>query len=160
MVWWVFFTCQYLDTTKRLRLSLGHLSLKIQDESYLLNRHFQVKRTTIYLLPAKKEALKNLCYSQDIVTKPANKVSVVVVLSKLDYIREAKWLLSSSTHYQKLSSDPTLKVWCGGKRSTWHHVLSRTPWGKRQGLPDSCVAKKLTNLSPAGNSTGSRCDLY
>ena len=43
----------------------------------------------------------------DIVIKPADKSSAVVVLSKEDYINEAERQLGNHTHYNLLNADPT-----------------------------------------------------
>ena len=51
--------------------------------------------------------LKTLRRRQDIVIKPADKGSAVVVLSKDDYIKEAVRQLSNENHYRKLEKDPT-----------------------------------------------------
>ena len=44
----------------------------------------------------------------DIIIKPTDKGSTVVVLSKDDYIKEAERQLNNHAHYQKLNADPTL----------------------------------------------------
>ena len=59
------------------------------------------------LSPLERQALKNLRRRQDIVIKPADKGSTVVVLKKEDYITEAERQLRNENHYQKLEKDPT-----------------------------------------------------
>ena len=44
---------------------------------------------------------------KDIIIKPADKGSAVVVLSKEDYIENAQNQLSNANHYERLASDPT-----------------------------------------------------
>ena len=59
-------------------------------------------------LPSEESlALKSLQQRTDIVIKPADKGSAVVVLSKEDYIKEANRQLNESVYYRKLSADPT-----------------------------------------------------
>ena len=50
---------------------------------------------------------RNLRQRTDIVIKPADKGSAVVVLSKEDYLKEADWQLNNQDYYQKLDVDPT-----------------------------------------------------
>ena len=66
----------------------------------------QVNRCKNNLLPSKKSALKCLRQSTDITIKPADKGSVVVVLSK-NYIEEANRHLNEFVYYRKLTVDPT-----------------------------------------------------
>ena len=54
-----------------------------------------------------RSALTNLRRREDIVIKPADKGSAVVVLSTEDYIEKAQSQLSNGDYYQKLGSDPT-----------------------------------------------------
>ena len=61
------------------------------------------------LSPPELQALKTLRRKQDIVIKPADKGSAVVVLKKSDYmyIKEAERQLGNKDHYQKIEKDPT-----------------------------------------------------
>ena len=61
------------------------------------------------LLSHQRKALRELWQRSDIIIKPADKGSVVVVLSKDDYIKEAERQLSNHAHYQKLNSNSTLR---------------------------------------------------
>ena len=54
-----------------------------------------------------RSALTRLRRREDIVIKPADKGSAVVVLSREDYIEKAQGLLNNADHYEKLPSDPT-----------------------------------------------------
>ena len=54
-----------------------------------------------------KNALQNLREHTDIVIKPANKGSTVVMLNKEGYIKEADRLLNNQRYYQNLDVDPT-----------------------------------------------------
>ena len=56
-------------------------------------------RSRDYLLPSERLALKNLRRRQDIVIKPADKGSSVVVLSKEDYIMKAEQQVSNTDYY-------------------------------------------------------------
>ena len=60
---------------------------------------------------AEKETLRNLRYQQDIAIKPTDKGSMIVMLNKEGYINEGIHVhqVSSTTHYHKLTSDPTSK---------------------------------------------------
>ena len=59
------------------------------------------------LSPLERQALRTLRRRQDIVIKPADKGSAVVVWSKKDYIKEAERQLGNENHYRKLEKDPT-----------------------------------------------------
>ena len=49
----------------------------------------------------------NLRRRRDIVIKPADKGSTVVVISKEDYINKVQQQLNDTNYYQKLNKDPT-----------------------------------------------------
>ena len=53
--------------------------------------------------------MSSLCDRRDIVVKPADKGSAVVVMSTEGYQQEAERQLSSTVHYEQLSRDPTTK---------------------------------------------------
>ena len=60
------------------------------------------------ILPSKERiALRSLQQWNDIIIKPANKGSAMVVFSKIDYINEADRQLNDHSYYQKLTVDPT-----------------------------------------------------
>ena len=69
--------------------------------------NLQAKRCKDNLPPEERSALKSLRQRTDLVIKPADKGSAVVVLSKEDYIKEANRQLNESVYYRKLSADPT-----------------------------------------------------
>ena len=57
-----------------------------------------------------REALHSLMYDDQIITKPADKGSAVVVWSKDDYLLEASNQLSDTNVYQNCEGDPLKKV--------------------------------------------------
>ena len=59
------------------------------------------------LTPAEKGAIQELKERDDIVIKPVDKGSAVVVMDKVDYLEEANRQLTEETFYKKLDSDPT-----------------------------------------------------
>ena len=61
------------------------------------------------LPPQQKKALRELQHRSDIVTKPGDKGSAVVVLSKDDYIKDAERQLNNHAHYEKLHKYPILR---------------------------------------------------
>ena len=67
----------------------------------------QDKRCKDNLPNDERSAFKHIRQRNDIVIKPADKGSTVVMLSKEDYIKEADWQLNESVFYRKLSADPT-----------------------------------------------------
>ena len=69
----------------------------------------QLKRCTDNLTSNERIALRKLRQRRDVVIKPADKGSAVVVLSKEDYINEAERQLNDHAHYTKLNADPTLR---------------------------------------------------
>ena len=71
--------------------------------------NLQAQRCKDNLPREERSALKHLRQYTDIIIKPADKGSAVVVLSKQDYIKESNRPLSKSVYYQKLSTDPTLQ---------------------------------------------------
>ena len=68
----------------------------------------QLKRCTDNLTSNEKIALRKLRQRRDVVIKPADKGSAVVVLSKQDYIIEAERQLNNHAHYTKLNADPSI----------------------------------------------------
>ena len=67
----------------------------------------QLKRCTDNLTSDERIALLKLRQRTDVVIKPADKRSTVVILSKKDYITEAERQLNYHTHYLRLNADPT-----------------------------------------------------
>jgi hypothetical protein len=57
--------------------------------------------------PGERTVLQNLRSNEDIIIKPADKGSAVVVMDKSAYIREAGRQLSDDRFYNKLDKDPT-----------------------------------------------------
>ncbi|XP_063448501.1 uncharacterized protein LOC134728033 [Mytilus trossulus] len=60
--------------------------------------------------PDEKKAIQSLRNRDDIVIKPADKGSAVVIMDKANYIAEAVRQLSDERFYQKLDYDPTSKI--------------------------------------------------
>jgi len=56
-----------------------------------------------------RQALRSLRNNQQIVIKPADKGSAVVIQDRIDYVNEGNRQLSNSLAYSKIRSDPTLK---------------------------------------------------
>ena len=75
------------------------------DLSKSIGRNHQFQNLSI----EERKAISGPKNNQDIVIKPADKGSSVVVLNTTDYIKEATSQLSNNTFYNKLDSDPTLK---------------------------------------------------
>ena len=59
------------------------------------------------LTPVERTALQNLRSNEDIIIKPADKGSAVVVMDKSAYIREAERQLSDNRFDNKSDKDPT-----------------------------------------------------
>ena len=59
------------------------------------------------LTPAERQALTSLSERKDIIIKPADKGSAVVIMTKKDYDGKALRQLSKMTRYERLSKDPT-----------------------------------------------------
>ena len=59
------------------------------------------------LTPVERTALQSLRSNEDIIIKPADKGSAVVVMDKSAYIREAVRQLSDDRFYSKSDKDPT-----------------------------------------------------
>ena len=59
------------------------------------------------LTPAEKGAIQELKERDDIVIKPVDKGSAVVVMDKVDYLEEANRQVTEERFYKKLDSDPT-----------------------------------------------------
>ena len=76
------------------------------DVDHHLNK-LQVKHYTDNLPSKERTALNNLRQSTDIIIKLADKGSSVVVLSKVEYIKEADRELKDQTYYQQLTVDLT-----------------------------------------------------
>jgi len=59
------------------------------------------------LSPKERSALKKLCNNKDIIIKPADKGSAVVVMQREDYLKEGYKQLSDTKFYTKLDNEPT-----------------------------------------------------
>ena len=59
------------------------------------------------LTPAEKGAIQELKERDDIVIKPVDKGSAVVVMDKVEYLEEANRQVPEERFYKKLDSDPT-----------------------------------------------------
>ena len=82
-------------------------------ETFLHNVEFDVasskssKETRNNLTKDEKQALRSLKHNTDIVIKPADKGSAVVVMDRDHYISEAERQLSDTKFYKALDNDPT-----------------------------------------------------
>ena len=72
-----------------------------------INSHRQPTDRKDNLSTSERTALKNLKAREDIVIKPADKGSNVVVMDKDKYIAEAERQLSDARFYKKVEADPT-----------------------------------------------------
>ena len=80
--------------------------VKVDHQSRLQHK----KRAWDNLLPSEQRALRTLHERKDIVIKPVDKGSAVVILSKEAYIKEATCMRQLNvSHYRKLPSDPMMK---------------------------------------------------
>ena len=70
--------------------------------------NINMKHSHDYLSSYQRKALRELQQFSNIILKPANKVSAVMVLSKDNYIKEAEHQLNIHVHHIKLYADPTL----------------------------------------------------
>jgi reverse gyrase len=71
------------------------------------------------LTQAERSALRDIQEKDDIIIKPADKGSAVVVMDKTTYLQEAERQLSDCQFYEKLDSDPT-EHWILRRRSHEH----------------------------------------
>ncbi|XP_070555267.1 uncharacterized protein [Ptychodera flava] len=62
------------------------------------------------LKPHERQALTNLRKRNDIVIKPADKGSSIVIMNKSHYVSEAEKILNNPKHYKQLRSDPTNRI--------------------------------------------------
>ena len=88
----------------------GALETYIQAVDQTVNNHLATThshRLKDNLTRDERIALKSLQTRRDIVIKPADKGSAVVVMSLEDYRKEANRQLSDNQHYQQLEADPT-----------------------------------------------------
>ena len=67
----------------------------------------QLKRCCDNLTSNERIALRKLQQRTDVVIKPADKGSAVIILSKEDYINEAERQINNHAHYVRLNTDPT-----------------------------------------------------
>ena len=59
------------------------------------------------LTPSERMALKELKNNENIIIKPADKGSAVVIMDRMDYLKEGYQQLSNPRFYTKLASCPT-----------------------------------------------------
>lgn len=82
-----------------------------------------------------KQALCNLQQRNDIIIKPADKGSAVVILYRTDYIAEAERQLNNTMHYEKLDRDSLANITKEVKDAVQSiYVLKRNHQQKDQGL--------------------------
>ena len=96
-----------MDASKGKRSFPRNIHKKGQDGRGAAKNNMQARRYINNLPPEERTALRHLRQRTDIIIKPADKGSAVVVLSKEDYIREADRQLNNPTHYCQLTADPT-----------------------------------------------------
>ena len=87
--------------------SLEAYIVGIQTNIEMQLERLQASRSKDNLSSEERMVLQSLRKRSDIIIKPEDKGSAVVVLSRADYIKEADRQLSNELHYQKLSADPT-----------------------------------------------------
>ena len=59
------------------------------------------------IVPAESKALKELMENKHIIIKPADKGSAVVIMDRLDYLKEGYRQLSDTNYYTRLQNNPT-----------------------------------------------------
>lgn len=74
----------------------------MEEDRYLLNRHFRPIREKFNLSVAEVKALRDLKNTKHIVIKPADKGATVVILNREQYIMEVERQLSDTVYYKKL----------------------------------------------------------
>ena len=97
--------------------------------------NLEAKRCKDNLPPEERSALKSLRQRTDLVIKPADKGSAVLVLSKEDYIKEANRQLNESVYNRKLSADPTSAIFNGGETMCGLDVQKRADRENGEELP-------------------------
>ena len=85
--------------------TLEHIIDKIKSDVTHLST--ATSQTFSNLSSEENEAVRKLKNRDDIIIKPADKGSAVVVMDKCDYIQEAERQLSDERFYKKLDTDPT-----------------------------------------------------
>ena len=58
------------------------------------------------LTNAEREALQDLVYDKNIVIKPADKGSAIVIWDKQDYLKECELQLGNKSAYEEVKRDP------------------------------------------------------
>jgi predicted GIY-YIG superfamily endonuclease len=89
--------------------SIPNLEAFINSVENDTSRHINHTNKYSNLTKEETDALHSLKSRTDIIIKPADKGSAVVVMNREDYISEASRQLSDARFYQKLDHDPTLE---------------------------------------------------
>ena len=81
----------------------AHIKELIKRDIDYFQDHFQILRTRSNLTPAENVALSELMHNPDIVIKPADKGSMVVVMDREQYIWEGNKQLQDTKYYKPLN---------------------------------------------------------
>ena len=108
----------FKDAPKRLFLAELEHSMKtngVTEEAQQQIRQTVVpnmmrKVTNCNLTHQEKQALRSLKADKDIIILPADKGRLTVVMDKQDYISKARQLLSDTTTYREIDTDPSQKL--------------------------------------------------
>ena len=108
----------FKDAPKRLFLAELEHSMKtngVTEEAQQQIRQTVVpnmmrKVTNCNLTHQEKQALRSLKADKDIIILPADKGRLTVVMDKQDYISNARQLLSDTTTYREIDTDPSQKL--------------------------------------------------
>ena len=112
------------ETEFQFRPGSTWMPLKSRDtalETYItkvrndVERHLNIhrKRCMDNLTSEERRALRDLRCRTDIIIKPADKGSAIVVLGRDDYITEAKRQLDNEFHYRKIKRGPYATTYVG-----------------------------------------------
>ena len=101
-------------------------------------------RQAVTLSKTEEAALKSLRDDKSIIILPADKGRTTVVLDRADYMGKAKQLLSDSTTYRQIDTDPTVKLTNQinntlNKLKKAHEITKQECWRMRSG--DATIAQ-------------------
>lgn len=88
--------------TPRLDQLPAEVAIWVREDMKSFKRHYRVSTETQNISPAEVAALRDLQHSTQIVIKPADKGSAVVIMSREQYIFEVERQLKNTTYYKKL----------------------------------------------------------
>lgn len=138
---------EWLPPEKFIHFNIKEQLSELKNSLTKLNK--KQKRTGLNLSKGEQKALKRLQRNKDIVLKPADKGSSVVVLNRANYIKEGYRQLDNPNHYKKIP-DPIYPKVTNKLNSALDKILNRGLLTQKQHeylkVPEQCRDRRFYML--------------